>query len=328
MLNDVHCPNTTQCYAVGRYGKSGPGVIIGSSDGGGRWKVLLTTSGAPLSAIACPTADRCVAGGDTLSSSTDIPATFVTTDDGAHWSSEARPPVGGADGAACSSVNVCLIVGMFGLDRTTNAGMTWMMENLPRGIQSIASVACPTRSLCIIGGTGTVRGPTSDGVFFEPPAVDLVSHDAGATWSRAVLASGPLHTGGVASQLSAISCSDADRCVGVITSNQPNSFVAGLPVTTADAGGTWRRGTTRIGLTVSCVKNFCGSVGGHFQDPATADGPTGDGFVSTDGGVTWSQTITPTNQILTGVSCPSPMHCVAIGGLFPTARSAVIMTYP
>ena len=321
MLNDVVCPSTTLCYAVGRYGKAGPGVIIGSSDGGHRWKVLLTTTEAPLSAIACPTADTCVVGGDKLLSSTDIPATFVSTDDGAHWSSETLPKgIFGVDGAACASVKVCLVTGSVGIDRTTNGGTTWIMEKMPSRFFLMGPVACPTRSFCIVGGTG---GSSS--------SLASVSKDAGATWSSAVVAAGPVYSkedSFASTALGALSCSSAQHCVGLVGDGSLSSFGAGSPIVTSDAGRTWTRGSSGVGWVDSCVGNFCASVGGHLGPLAgRAFVTTGNAFTSTDGGVNWRPSSIPTRLIPTAVSCTSSTHCVAVGGNLPKAKSAMIMTY-
>jgi hypothetical protein len=311
-LNGVACPSTTWCYAVGQYGAPGRSAIIVSSDGGHQWKVLLTTR-IQLLTIACSDPSTCIVGGHKSSGVPEMPEAFMTTDDGAHWSSTAIPAIYGVDGTACASVNVCFIIGMDGIARTTNGGMTWVSEGIPHGFASIDSVACPTRSFCIIGGS-------SPGTASPGSSVDSVSHDAGTTWSSPFVAAGPVHSGGglALSALGAISCYDARHCVGVITSG--TTLATGSPVTTSDGGRTWKRGSTTVGWAVSCVRNFCASVGG-------ATTPfIGDAFVSTDGGVDWSPSTISTSEVLLNVSCPSSSHCVAI--TIPTRKSAVILTYP
>jgi photosystem II stability/assembly factor-like uncharacterized protein len=331
-LNDIVCPGATHCYAVGGYGTTEPGSIIGSADSGDHWRPLMTTlEGAQLLAIACPTTSRCVVAGEMSPTGsteqsevevnppalTEHPEAFLTTDDGAHWSSETLPKVGGVDGAACASVNVCLVIGHAGgIARTTNGGTTWVMEKVPR-VAAIDSVTCPTRSFCILGGTG----PSSSS---PGPSVDSVSQDAGATWSRAVVVAGPLNLKGgsvAATALGALSCSDARHCVGLIESDSASAFGTGSPMVTSDAGSTWTRRSRRVGAADSCVENFCVSIGGHFQPQA------GDAFVSTDGGVNWRPSSIPTRLTPTAVSCTSSTHCVAVGGDLPRAKSAVIMTY-
>jgi hypothetical protein len=346
-LGDVVCPSATHCYVLGGNGTTGPGSIIGSADGGDHWQSLMTApEGVQLAAIACPTPSRCLVVGEinpprtTEQSAVEVnsppptPPTleaFSTTDDGAHWSSETLPNgIFGVESAVCASIKVCLVIGEVGIDRTTNGGTTWLMEKMPSRFFLLGPAACPTRSFCIIGGTG---GHTSSGV---AASVASDSQDAGATWSKAVVAAGPTHSKGGSinsTSLGALSCSSAQHCVGLVGDGSPSGFGAGSPVVTSDAGGTWTRGSSSVGWAESCVKNFCMSVGGHVRPlVGSAFVTTGDAFVSTDGGVHWRPSsipthLIPTHLIPTAVSCTSATHCVAVGGNIPKAKSAVIMTY-
>jgi len=323
MLNDVVCPSTTQCYAVGGDGTAGPGSIIGSSDGGDHWQLLMTTPQVQLLAIACSDSGTCVVGGEANSTfAAEKPQVFLTRDHGAHWSRETLPPLGGVDGAACSSVTVCLIIGGRAIARTTNGGMTWVTERTPTDLAEIDSVACPTRSFCIVGGTGS--SPSLPG-----PSANSVSQDAGATWSKAVVVSGPIHTGGgnvVESGLGAVSCSGPQNCVGVSQSPTFASLGNGSPSVTSDGGSEWTRGSGTVGGALSCIANLCVSVGGRWRGPDTTYlNLVGAAYVSTDGGVDWSRSRIPTRRVLTAVSCPSSTHCVAVGGDF-LEQPAVILT--
>ena len=293
-----------------------------------------------LGAIACPTPSMCVvAGWINPPRTTDQPAVevnppaptpstieaFLTTDDGAHWSSETLPKrIFGVEGAACASVKVCLVTGSVGIDRTTNGGTTWIMEEMPSRFFLLGPVACPTRSFCIVGGTG---GSSSS----VAASVASVSQDAGATWSKGVVVAGPDHFKGGSigeTTLGALSCSGALHCVGLISNGTGSGFGAGSPIVTSDAGRTWTRGSSGVGWVDSCVRNFCVSVGGHLGPLAgRAFVTTGNAFISTDGGVNWRPSSIPTRLIPTAVSCTSSTHCVAVGGSLPKAKSAVIMTY-
>lgn len=155
-LSDVVCPSAANCFAVGEYESSGPGSIIGSSDGGNHWQLLMATpKRLQPTVIACPTPSRCVVAGEItppgwpkVNVNAPLPPehaeALLTTDDGAHWSSETLPKVGGVDGAACAPVNVCLVVGSRGgIARTTNGGTTWVMEKTPRRLALIDSHGLP-----------------------------------------------------------------------------------------------------------------------------------------------------------------------------------------
>jgi hypothetical protein len=336
VLNDVVCPSASHCYAGGESG-TGPGSIIGSSDGGDHWQLLKTTpEGSQLSAIVCPTPSRClVAGQINPPDATEQPTVevnapaptppaleaFLTTDDGARWTAETLPnAIFGVEGAACASVKVCLVAGSAGIARTTNGGTTWVMENIPSRFFQIGPVACPTRSFCIVGGDG---GSSS--------SVASVSKNAGATWSRAIIVAGPVHPTKdslASTALEALSCSGPQHCLGLITDDSLSSFGTGSPIVTFDAGMTWGRASERVGASDSCVGNFCASVGGHVRPLAGgAFVSKADAFISTDGGANWKSSSLPTHLIPTAVSCTSSTHCVAVGGDFPKATSALILTY-
>jgi len=162
---------------------------------------MTAPAGVQFGAIACPTPSRCVvAGGINPPGTTEQPAVeenppaptpptleaFSTTDDGAHWSSETLAKgIFGVDGAACASVEVCLVTGSVGIDRTMNGGTTWTMEKMPSRFFLMGPVACPTRSFCIVGGTGGSASSVA-------ASVASVSQDAGATWSKGVVVAGPV----------------------------------------------------------------------------------------------------------------------------------------
>jgi len=314
ILNDVVCPSSAQCYAVGGAPDgSGPGWIIGSSDGGSNWELLTTTPGDSFSAIACPTAVTCTAVGSAPEPNNQgyfVPEALVTTDRGQHWSSQVVPSqLGGLDGIACTSVDLCIVIGE-GIARTTNGGATWSLVSAPPHL-SINSLACSTTSFCIIGGAGPGSGATA-------PSMDSVSQDSGASWSAPVVAGG-------ASGLGEISCSDTQHCVGLIESDATNSYGTGFPIVTSNGGNTWERGSMAVGQSLSCVKSVCISVGGLWQ--STTNTYPGDAFVSTDDGIDWSSMNISTPEALNAVTCLSAKDCVAVGGNFPSATTAVIMIY-
>jgi hypothetical protein len=314
ILNDVTCPSATQCYAVGghEFG-SGPGWVIGSSDGGRSWQTLNRTRLAWLSAIACPTAHTCAAVGGTQAPGGQgwMPVAFTTTDAGLRWSSETIPSqLGALDDIACPSSTVCIAIGS-GIARTTDGGATWVTATPPSGLGSLNSVTCPTSPFCMIGGAGTGSGASS-------PSMASVSHDSAVTWSRGVIA------GGV-SGLMQVSCSNANHCVGLIGSDATDSYGTGFPVITSDGGSTWERGSSATGQAVSCVGDFCMSVGALWNSQTNTF--PGDAFNSTDGGLHWNPMSIHPQSSLTAVTCLSSTDCVAVGGNFQSGESPTLMTY-
>lgn len=323
-LNDVACPSETQCYAAGgvTYG-TGPGWVIGSSNGGSSWEILNTAPESWFSAIACPTTTTCVVAGGAAEGGGDTktPILLVTNDSGEHWSNESMPSqIGSILDVACASLSTCVAVGndnkaggsQTGIARTSDGGALWTMVSPPTGLGAINSVTCTINSFCIIGGAGS--GPESNS-----PSMASVSHDAGASWSAGVIAGGT-------SSLGEISCTETQHCVGLIGSGATNSYGIGLPTVTSDGGMTWQEGSSRVGQAVSCVSDFCVSVGGVYAGVSSNTYPA-DAFVSTDSGSDWAPMQISTSASLTAVVCLSKVDCVAVGGNFPNSEPAIIASY-
>jgi len=146
-----------------------------------------------------------------------------------------------------------------------------------------------------------------------------VSHDGGLRWSTATVVAGP-------SALEAISCSDAQTCVGLVGSGATNTYGTGSSVVTSDGGNTWTKVSAAVGAAVSCaIDDVCVSVGGRWHSATNAY--PGDAFLSTDGGLHWTPMSIATPDSLNGVTCRSSTDCVAVGGNFPGGTSGAIITY-
>lgn len=144
-----------------------------------------------------------------------------------------------------------------------------------------------------------------------------LSHDGGASWSTGIVAGGSVG-------LVDMSCSDTERCVGVIGSGGTNTAGLGAPIVTSDGGNTWVKGSTTVGSAVSCVTRVCVSVGGSW-DSSTNTYP-GRAYLSTDGGTGWSPVSVSTSQMLNAVFCTSAVECVAVGGT-AGGTAGVILVY-
>jgi hypothetical protein len=322
LLEDVVCPSQTTCFAVGGMASpSEPGWIIGSSDAGHSWNLVdRVPPGDSLNAIACPSATECVAVGSQGPgqgvTANFVPLVVVTTDAGRHWVQVTVPArLEILSDVACATVTTCLAVGA-GLIRTTDGGMDWTVVSTPGWTSpatpgppaGIDSVTCPTASFCLIGGG---KGAPTE-------SLSAVSDNGGLSWSTAAhVAAG--------NGLGEVSCSSSQNCVGLAESLATNTYGTGTPVVTADGGHSWTRISSPVGGGLTCVGDFCISVGGLWQS-ATNTYP-GDAFVSTDGGLSWTPVSFTTSQGLTSVAGTSIGHCVAVGGSFPNDSPGVIMTY-
>src|SRR5579863_10183220 len=94
------------------------------------WRAVadpLPPAAQPLD-VTCPSAEECVAVGDTYG---DIaPSILTTSDGGATWQVRSAPPRTLALGlVSCGSASSCLAIGSYGIPpsviRTTDGGATW-----------------------------------------------------------------------------------------------------------------------------------------------------------------------------------------------------------
>ena len=194
------------CVASGVPMTYGP-VVLTSADGGLTWAAQTNafvtfdpyfatcSAGAPCQAVgigltACvPTgagATRCGAAGAVLGE--QVAAGAPGTPSGsssppsATWASESIPPgVFALNGVTCLSAATCLAVGQSADSTlghgvvlvTSDGGRLWRSLHAPANSNSLMSISCVTRRLCVAtGGLGRQYEP----VIYETP-------NAGATWS-------------------------------------------------------------------------------------------------------------------------------------------------
>ena len=136
-IGGVSCPAVEVCFAIGGEAgfPQGKGVIIGTADGGARWKVLGQPAGPHIFyGITCPTALYCKVAGIGPS---DAGTVYTTRDGGAVW---AKDPVelGGEPflAIACHAPQTCEAagggVGQLTLSRSgVPAGRRWRNQDAP-----------------------------------------------------------------------------------------------------------------------------------------------------------------------------------------------------
>jgi hypothetical protein len=169
-LNDVACPSTTVCIAVG--GNNGGATIISTNNGGATWTAQTPPAGADvaLNAIDCPSATTCFAVGNALSHSAEI---LTTSNGGATWSLQndgSGQPLGDV---SCPDATDCWAVGPSGTIVATTDGNAWDTESSGTSNQ-LAGVDMVSKSRGkAVGVSGTILGYTgcaSGGLSFTPPA--------------------------------------------------------------------------------------------------------------------------------------------------------------
>ncbi len=151
-LNDVACPSTSTCFAVGT-SSSATGVALGTTDGGSTWTILTVPPGVgALDGVACTSMQDCIAvGADSI---------VGTTNGGATWTTQALPIgiVGTPtfNSVACDSSATCYAVGSTNsgaVAAKTSGGGVWTNLTLPAGLETLRGIACPTAKGCTsVGG--------------------------------------------------------------------------------------------------------------------------------------------------------------------------------
>ena len=295
----------------------------------------ITSPPAALTSISCTSATFCMAVG----SATATMATQLAAErwDGAHWH---RLPIAkpsgvtnlGPQAVACPSRTECVAVGSGTKDSrakgtkgtggttavllaetwTPAKGWTASQPVQPggTGYNALNTISCPTTSLCFAaGGAGEFASPAAQ-------QLPLVERWNGSTWARVALGT---PAGASDPFLSGISCPSAWRCAAVgdyLAGNTTEGLIERL------SGGTWTAstapGSTGGGLNgVSCpAKTACEAVG-EAGPALLAERWTGARWVPSAPAKP-ANTTTPT---LTGASCASAAHCVAIGlGFLPGSK--------
>ncbi|MHB8289841.1 MAG: WD40/YVTN/BNR-like repeat-containing protein, partial [Acidimicrobiales bacterium] len=188
-LGGVSCATALDCVVVGA--NSVAGVTLATRDGGVSW----TSENAPagvswLNGVSCVTSSDCTAVGWTG----NVGVILATANAGVTWSRENVPTSALAlVGVSCVSVSSCVAVSVTqagkakgsygsGILATSNAGNTWVSENVPHSAESLNSVSCVTSSDCVaVGQSGAYGG--NDGIILQSPQGYLLAASDGGIFS-------------------------------------------------------------------------------------------------------------------------------------------------
>jgi hypothetical protein len=305
-LNAVSCASPGNCGAVGIYVAGGvdQGLLLtqtAGSWGAGREAVLPTGASTTnpsivIPAVSCPAVGSCVAVGTYLDSSSHYQG-LLLTETGGVWADGVKAPLPVAT--------------------ATNPAVT------------LSSVACPSAGNCAAVGS-----------FFDNlnHKQGLLLNESGGSWSAAAML---LPSGAPASaipDLNAVSCASPGNCTAVGDYDDTSGHEQGLMVT--ESSGTWGQAleaslpadafsSPGARLTaVSCASaGNCGAIGSYANDAA------GDraGLLLTQSAGTWATGVEAPvrgqgTAPLTGISCPSPGNCVAVGTSDATGGFVVSQT--
>jgi photosystem II stability/assembly factor-like uncharacterized protein len=209
------------------------------------------------------------------------------------------------NGVSCPTTSDCWAVGSNSagagaIVATSDGGLSWSTQALPRGTGSLDGVDCPTRSDCwAVGSNSAGKGAV------------VVTTDGGLSWSTQALPRGT-------NSLDGVSCPTTLDCWAVAGTGVDGEWAqtAGV-VATTDGGGTWGTQVLPSGVLlldgVSCpTPTNCWATG--------VDSNTGFAVIvaTTDGGSSWATQTVPSfngeiDSILYDVSCPTSTDCWAVG---------------
>ena len=324
-LNDIACPSTTTCYAVGA-SNSNSGAILATTNSGSTWTTQTVPSGTYyLKAIACPSTTTCYAVGENSSGSGGA-IILATTNSGSTWTTQTVPS--GTEflyGIACPSATTCYAVGAiviyYGSSAfdygyilaTTNSGSTWSAQTVPSGTSYLTAIACPSTTTCYaVGENSSYDGGTI-----------LATTNSGSTWSAQTVPSGTRFLNGIA-------CTSTSTCYAV---GQNSSLDGGIIFTTTNSGSTWSSQTVPSG-TRSLFGVACPSARTCYAVGENSSSSGGIILVTTNSGSTWStQTVPSGTALLSGIACTSTTACYAagagagtVGGLILSSTTLSIIT--
>jgi hypothetical protein len=345
-LSAVACTSSSACTAVGAYGNnSGTLVTLAERWNGTTWSIQPTlnrprASGSGLAAVSCPRPSFCMAAGPSANSFS-TPVSLAESWNGKTWKVQNTPNLPGAEpsgllGVSCTRPSNCMAVGLTGTDccgvsslRTALVaehwnGNGWDITPVPNppGMTAgggLGSVSCTKASACMAIGAYV----NSSG-FLQP----LSERWNGTRWSVVPIAHPP---GALATLLQSVACTSATACTtvgfavnasgtavtmaerwnGTRWSNQPTPHPAGT------------QGAELLG--VACTgASACTAVGAGDS----AGNPVGPTLAEQWNGTTWRIQPTPNpaapgGGILTGVACPSPSACTAVGASVDATGNAL-----
>jgi hypothetical protein len=270
---------------------------------------------AALSAVSCPSASACVAGGYFFGTNGGL-GSLAEQWNGSSWQLLSVPSsLGGLTALSCQSLTSCVAIGgsrrLPGGGQVSKAGTwngsTWQVMTTPRvgGFSPLTSLSCSSASFCMAVGEryGNANGRS------------LAERWNGTSWRIVASPNGP--AGGF---LSGISCRSADDCVAVGAQNK--TVIHDRPLVARWNGSRW----TKAGLPlppgaasngylfdVSCpTAAACTAVGGYVPPGRSSQMLVED---LTGGHWRYSLPRAPKRMVapaLTDVSCSAPRVCTAV----------------
>lgn len=318
-LSSVSCVSETFCAAVGIHQTGLGAQPVFMSWNGTAWtlanSVSLSSTSSYLESISCSSAVSCVAVGRTYD---EVAAaqTLTMSWDGTIWSVITSPNANSdtnvLNSVSCTSSSACLAVGNYfdgsiyqSLVMSWN-GSTWSMVASPNPGTSgnhFASVSCISATSCVVVGSyGT-----------DTVSLSMALSWDGTEWTTAMIANLPVDV----NQLASVSCTSPTFCVavGVFDDSGINKSL-----TIRWDGNSWTTSTppnsgdeANFLTSVSCVSPTMCIAAGFYE----VSFPYFRTLLQQWDGTTWSILNSPNSSssinYLQGISCSSPVTCVAVG---------------
>jgi photosystem II stability/assembly factor-like uncharacterized protein len=169
ILRQLTCPSTTTCLAGGFDRRSAP-YILRTTDSGATWQRVTAPSGSfSLDGIACSSVTSCLV---VTAGVSDPPIAWTTTDLGSTYQQHVMPDFEYYD-VACGGLTCVAVgsdIGDAAVVLSTDGGVTWATQQLPRTVQIVGTVACGSPSTCAAsafdfsqGGGPLILGTTNTG---------------------------------------------------------------------------------------------------------------------------------------------------------------------
>ncbi len=317
-LEDVSCPSSTMCLAVGNDLYRGLGFT--EYWNGSEWKLNSTLNGS-IKAVSCPTVTWCMTVARSEGKGWQMSWGELF---GGNWNAETKslPTPAGATSispkdVACTSESACTVVGSYssGGSKPYVArwnGSSWSLQSAPAPSEGTASeamlsVSCASSSFCMAVGRAAGK--------------PFAERWNGSEWT---LVSAPNPMGATDATLEAVSCPTTSSCMAV------GSFQNGTSKTLTERwnGSSWSvlaspnpaEGHAML-RGVSCLSSSsCIAVGSGY---ATIFGPSKESTLAASwNGTEWTAQ-TPLNaegkafNFLAAVSCSSATACTAVGNSRP-----------
>jgi hypothetical protein len=318
-LAGISCPSPRACTAAG-FGNNASAITpVAERWDGTRWRIQPAplpagAVEATLAGVSCSSPRACTAVGYAfIPGQRDV--ALAERWSGGHWAVQRLPraPKGthGSElrAVSCAAADRCAAVGDYFTKSGTTTfavawdGTRWQVQPLPAPVGPVLllGVSCPSPASCVaVGDQGTAIWN-------------------GASWRYVALAA---PSGAQAAGLNGVSCTSASACAAV----GDYFSAAGLgPLTLADTwnGTAWRfrpspnpipNGRNQLNAVSCTAPSACAAAG---VDAAGDVNPSG-AFAETWDGTRWRLQPVPAlpgamQTELSGVSCPAPGACTAVG---------------